>query len=178
MFDLENFIASCQVAVTQEEPIAAVHELLAEALSDRRGVAVALPVTKAELCPLYSGPDVTIIKVVWAPNMQFPPHDHLTWACNGIYRGVEHNVLYRLVEGALVETGVLDLGEGEIGLLDDDAIHSVTNPRSSELSAAIHVYGGDFVSLPRSNWVGAPPRRVRADVAQTRAMFEEANRSL
>jgi predicted metal-dependent enzyme (double-stranded beta helix superfamily) len=178
MFDLEDFIAGCRVAVTRVEPAAAVRDLLADVLSDRESLSVALPATRAELCPLYSGPDVTIMKVVWAPEMEFPPHDHLTWACNGIYRGVEHNVLYRLVDGALVETGVFDLGEGEIGLLEDDAIHSVTNPRSSELSAAIHVYGGDFASLPRSNWVGDPPRPVRADVAQTRAMFEEANRSL
>jgi predicted metal-dependent enzyme (double-stranded beta helix superfamily) len=178
MFELEDFIAGCRVAVTQDEPVAAVRELLAEALSDREGVAIALPVTKAELCPLYSGSDVTIMKVVWAPKMEFPPHNHLTWACNGIYRGVEHNVLYRLADGALVETGVLDLGEGEIGLLDHDAIHSVTNPHSSELSAALHVYGGDFASLPRRNWVGDPPRPVRADITQTRAMFEDANRNL
>jgi predicted metal-dependent enzyme (double-stranded beta helix superfamily) len=116
------------------------------------------------------------MKVVWAPGMVFPPHNHLTWACNGLYHGGEHNVLYRLVDGALVETGTLSLGEGEIGVLADDVIHSVTNPRSTGLSAAIHVYGGDFASLPRSNWVGDPPRQTRADVALTRAMFEQANR--
>jgi hypothetical protein len=52
----------------------------------------------------------------------------------------------------------------------------VTNPLASDLSAAVHVYGGDFASLPRSNWLGDPPRQVRAEISQTRAMFEEANR--
>jgi hypothetical protein len=43
------------------------------------------------------------------------------------------------------------------------------------MTAAIHVYGGDFLTLPRSNWVGDPPTRVPASVEETRAMFEAAN---
>jgi predicted metal-dependent enzyme (double-stranded beta helix superfamily) len=176
VFDLHDFISGCRAAAVQREPVGGVRALLAAALSDCSSIADALPVTRAELCPLYSGADVTIVKVVWAPGMEFPPHNHLTWACNGIYRGAEHNVLYRLVDGALVETGVLDLREGDVGVLSDDAIHSVTNPRASDFSAAIHVYGGDFASLPRSNWLGDPPYRVRAEISQTRVMFDEANR--
>jgi predicted metal-dependent enzyme (double-stranded beta helix superfamily) len=175
MFDLDQFIEGCRDAATEPEPWLAVRELLEEALSDRASIAGALPATRAELAPLYSGHDVTIVKVVWAPRMVFPPHDHLTWACNGIYGGAEHNRLYRLEEETIVECGELSLEEGQVGVLDEDAIHGVLNPRSTMLSAAIHVYGGDFLRLPRGNWTGDPPTRRPTDVEQTRAMFERAN---
>jgi predicted metal-dependent enzyme (double-stranded beta helix superfamily) len=155
-----------------------VRELLAEALDDKAGVMAALPVTKAELAPIHTGPDVTIVKVVWGPSMSFPPHDHLTWACNGVYGGAETNTLYRFEGDALVASDGFELRDGDIGILDADAVHSVTNPHARQLSAAIHVYGGDFLNLPRSNWLGDPPTKTPADVEQTKAMFEAANRRL
>lgn len=69
----------------------------------------------------------------------------------------------------------VELTEGEVGVLDHDAIHSVTNPHSRQLSAAIHVYGGDFVNLPRSNWIGDPPTKVPANIEHTKAAFDAAN---
>jgi predicted metal-dependent enzyme (double-stranded beta helix superfamily) len=174
--DLDAFVASCCEAATREsEPWNAVRELLDEALRDRAAVAGALPVTKAELLPIYAGPEVTVVKVVWAPGMTFPPHDHLTWACNGLYSGCEHNTLFELDGETLREVGELRVDDGEIGVLDVDAIHAVRNPDTTRLSAAIHVYGGDFPNLPRSNWVGEPPRRERADIELTKRLFAEAN---
>ena len=115
------------------------------------------------------------MKVVWAPAMTFPPHDHLTWACNGLYSGVEHNTLFRLEDDSLHPAGELVIGDGEIGILDADAIHAVRNPDPHRLSAAIHVYGGNFPQLPRSNWVGKPPARVPADIEHTKQIFASAN---
>lgn len=178
MFDLDEFVTECRDASTEPTPWLAVHELLQQALRDRSGVATALPATKAELSPIYAGEDVTIIKVVWGPSMRFPPHDHLTWACNGVYEGAEHNTVHRIVDDELVEVSRFELRDGDIGVLDGDAIHSVTNPHPRNLSAAIHVYGGDFVNLPRSNWIGDPPTRVRASLEHTRAIFDAANHAV
>jgi predicted metal-dependent enzyme (double-stranded beta helix superfamily) len=176
-FDVDAFVAACCEAATREsEPWLAVEELLTEALRDRGAVAAALPVTKAELVPIYVGPEVTVVKVVWAPAMTFPPHDHLTWACNGLYSGCELNSLYRLDDDVLRPAGELVIDDGEIGILDADAIHAVRNPDPHRLSAAIHVYGGDFPKLPRSNWVGEPPQRVPADIELTKQLFADANR--
>jgi predicted metal-dependent enzyme (double-stranded beta helix superfamily) len=36
-------------------------------------------------------------------------------------------------------------------LLGDDTIHAVTNP-ATDFAGAIHVYGGDFFTQPRSVW--------------------------
>ena len=176
MFDLDEFVVRCREAAGEAEPWLAVRELLAEALTDKAAIAAALPATKAELAPIYRGTDVTIIKVVWGPEMTFPPHDHLTWACNGVYGGSEQNTLYRPDGDGLVEFDGFELRDGDIGILDQDAIHSVTNPHSRRLSAAIHVYGGDFIDLPRSNWMGDPAAKVPASIEQSQAIFEAANR--
>lgn len=178
MFDLDEFIARCRSAATDPDPRGAVREVVAAALSRRSDVVDALPPTRAELAALYAGADVTIAKVVWAPGMAFPPHNHLTWACIGIYSGCEENRLFRLANGALIESGGFELDEGQIGLLGDDVIHGVVNPRSDQLTAAIHVYGGDFLHLPRSNWVGQPPTQQPASLEVSQAIFEAANRTL
>jgi predicted metal-dependent enzyme (double-stranded beta helix superfamily) len=178
VFDVDELIKDCREAVTGGDSLLAVRDVLAEALSDRAAVAAALPVTKAELTPLYSGTDVTIMKIVWAPSMTIAPHDHHMWACIGIYGGEEVNRLFRRADGTIVESGGFEIDEGEIGLLGDDAIHSVTNPLAHQFTAAIHIYGGDFLNVKRSNWVGDPLVEEPMDAEETRLLFEEANRAL
>ncbi len=178
-FDLDAFIARCREAVADEaEPWLAVREVLEAALTDRAAVVAALPVDRAELAPLHVGDDITVVKVVWAPGMVFPPHDHLTWACNGLYAGTEHNTLFELADDGLRPTGEFIIEEGGTGMLAADAIHAVRNPDRRALSAAIHVYGGDFPSLPRTNWMGDPPRRRPASIEATQQMFAAANERL
>lgn len=178
MFDVDTFIAECREAVAENEPRLAVRDVLGRALSNRSAVAAALPAERAELTPLYNSADLTIMKIVWAPGMRIPPHDHLMWACNGIYSGGERNHLFRRSEGTIVESGGLDLGEGEIGLLGHDTIHSVTNMKSHEFTAAIHVYGGDYVSTRRSIWDSETLEEGPADGETIRMLFEEANAAL
>jgi predicted metal-dependent enzyme (double-stranded beta helix superfamily) len=59
--------------------------------------------------------------------------------------------------------------------LGPDIIHSVINP-VSRLTGAIHVYGGDFFSVPHSQW--DPERLLEEpyDVNRLLALFEESNR--
>ena len=53
-------------------------------------------------------------------------------------------------------------------------IHSVSNPLD-RLTAAIHVYGGDFVNQPRSQW-GPGAREERPyDMDLAREEFAKAN---
>ena len=175
-FHVEDFIARCRDAVQGEtEPWLAVGDVLDEALRDPDAIIRALPPTRSELVPLYVGPDVTVVKVIWAPEMEFPPHDHLTWACNGLYAGCEQNTLFEPDGAGLRRTGEFFIDNGGIGVLDADSIHSVRNPDARRFSAALHVYGGDFPSLPRSNWIGEPLRRVPADISVTQRLFAEAN---
>jgi predicted metal-dependent enzyme (double-stranded beta helix superfamily) len=76
--------------------------------------------------------------------------------------------------GTLTESGGKRLTVGDTVALGDDTIHSVTNPRRG-LTGAIHIYGGDFVNQPRSQW-GPGAREERPyDIADAQRQFAEAN---
>ena len=57
--------------------------------------------------------------------------------------------------------------------LGADAIHSVDNPMQ-RFTGAIHVYGGDFVNQPRSQWDPDTLAEQPYDHAQVRRLFAEA----
>ena len=106
------------------------------------------------------------------------PHDHRMWAVIGVYTGREDNIFWRRVPnapGGLIEAaGAKSLGTGCAEPLGRDVIHSVTNPLD-RLTAAIHVYGGDFYGGGRSDWDPENLLERDYDYALHRRMFEEAN---
>jgi predicted metal-dependent enzyme (double-stranded beta helix superfamily) len=80
------------------------------------------------------------------------------------------------VNGELVELGKSDA----IGLrfaLGEAVIHSVTNPLD-RITAAIHVYGGDFFVVPRSEWDPQTLQERPFDIEHAKEVFEEANKRL
>ncbi len=109
--------------------------------------------------------------------MKLLPHDHRMWAAIGIYTGQEDNAFYRRAApgaASIVESGGKQLTEGDAVLLGDDTIHSVTNARE-QLTGAIHIYGGDFFSQPRSQWPPDLSTESPHDLEHTRRQFAEAN---
>jgi predicted metal-dependent enzyme (double-stranded beta helix superfamily) len=177
VFDIDQFLADCREAGAEPEPRRAIHDVLERAMAEPDEVAAALHPTRSGFTVLDGSPDLTVLHVVWAPHMVLYPHDHLMWAAIGIYTGQEDNAFYRRSgpgRRTLDESGGRQVGEGEVLLLGDDAIHGVTNPRSA-LTGAIHIYGGDFVNKPRSQW-GPGPREERPyDMDEARRQFIEAN---
>lgn len=174
MFDLDTFIADCVAAGKDAQPRIAVKDVLARAVADPDAVARALPATRAEIQRLHVSPELTIIKVVWAPGMRIFPHDHRMWAAIGIYGGQEDNTFYRRSPDGVVESGGTELHERDVTLLGDDTIHAVANPRA-QFTGAIHVYGGDFFTQPRSEFDPDTLAESPYDVDRTIALFEQAN---
>jgi predicted metal-dependent enzyme (double-stranded beta helix superfamily) len=174
MFDLDTFLEDCVGARREHEPRLAIKEVLAKAVSRPDEVAAALPPERAEIVRLHVSPELTVIKVVWAPGMRLGPHDHRMWASIGIYTGGEDNAFYRRAGTGLTESGGRTLTPRDVCLLGDDAVHAVTNP-TTKYAGAIHVYGGDFFTMPRSEWTGEPPTEVPYNVERTLATFEAAN---
>jgi predicted metal-dependent enzyme (double-stranded beta helix superfamily) len=173
MFDVDELIAECTAARRESEPRLAIKEVLARAVADP-GLADALPPTRAEIVRLHVSDELTILKVVWAPGMSVPPHDHRVWASIGVYTGGEDNMFFRREGVTLAGSGGRSLHPGDVCLLGDDVIHAVTNP-TAQHAAAIHVYGGDFFTRPRSEWGGTPWTERPYDAERTLARFEAAN---
>jgi len=179
MFSVDDLIAECTEAVAEAHPAGAVREVLERAMRDRAAVASALgPLSRAELAVLHASDELVVLHAVWAPRMRFPPHDHRTWAVIGIYGGDEENTFYRRGEPGIVEAGARSVREGEVVVLGPEVIHSVDNPRTHSFTGAIHVYGGPYVTAPRSMW--QEPELVERPVSllSSQALFEEANRRL
>jgi predicted metal-dependent enzyme (double-stranded beta helix superfamily) len=109
--------------------------------------------TKGGIESLYNDNEITILKIVWAPLMVLRPHDHNMWASIGVYGGREDNVYWHRDGDSLQAIGAKSLAQGEVGSLGAEGIHSVINPMQ-KLTAAIHVYGGNFFAPGKSQWVG------------------------
>ena len=177
MFDLDDFLARCQSARAEAEPRRAIREVLTRTLATPSAVAAALAPTEAGITMLHHADDLTVVHVVWAPGMDIYPHDHRMWAAIGIYTGAEDNAFYRRTgpgQPTLTESGGKRLTTGDTVVLGDETIHAVTNP-SDGLTGAIHVYGGDFVNQPRSQWGPGPIEERPYDIEDARRQFATAN---
>jgi predicted metal-dependent enzyme (double-stranded beta helix superfamily) len=177
MFDLDDFLDRCRTAGSESEPRIAVRDVVQRAVASPADVASTLQPEQAGITLLHHADDLTVLHVVWAPGMSIYPHDHQMWAVIGIYEGQEDNAFYRRTAPrapTLTESGGKQLRTGDVVVLGDDTIHGVTNPLD-RLTAAIHVYGGDFVNQPRSQW--GPGERVERsyDPEDTKRQFAAAN---
>jgi predicted metal-dependent enzyme (double-stranded beta helix superfamily) len=181
MFDLDRFIEECRGAVAADPSHKTVREVVARAVSDPGAVIAGLgEPAYAGIDKLYNGPDLTILNVVWGPRMTIMPHNHLIWAVIGVYTGREDNIFWRRLPGAdggrIEAAGAKSLGERDAEPLGPDVIHSVTNP-VSRLTGAIHVYGGDFFAVSRSEWDPENLTEGRYDLEKNMRLFAEANRA-
>ena len=177
MFDVDELVAEFQAALGETEPRRAVREVLDRALSSPNELAETLDPQEGGLNLLHHTPDLTVIHVVWAPGMVLFPHDHRMWAVIGIYAGIEDNAFFRRPSPearTLVESGGKHLAVGDTVILGDDVIHSVANP-ARKLTGAIHVYGGDFVNEPRSQWGTQPYDEQPYSMDAARKQFADAN---
>ena len=156
MFEIDRFIEDCISAVAESDSHTAVRGVLEEAMRDPSAVTRGLgEPKKSEIQKLHTSDDLTIINVVWSPWMTIMPHNHEMWGVIGIYSGREDNIFWRRVpdskDGRIEAAGAKALSEGDVAPLGKDIIHSVTNP-IPRLTGAIHVYGGNFFTEPRSEW--------------------------
>ncbi|HJS88320.1 MAG TPA: hypothetical protein VJ779_22975 [Acetobacteraceae bacterium] len=184
MFDLDQFVADCRTALAQEPSHKGIREVVASAVSEPSAILKALAEPRrASVNKLYHAPDLTILNVIWGPMMTLMPHNHRMWAVIGIYTGREDNIFWRRVGaepgrlGRIGAAGARALSERECIVLGEDIIHSVTNP-IPRLTGAIHVYGGDFFGIDKSEWNPETLHERPYDVAKVLQMFERANATL
>jgi predicted metal-dependent enzyme (double-stranded beta helix superfamily) len=178
MFYTERFIADCCGALNNDNAHAAVKEIVARAVAEPSQLLKALEEPKlAGIQTLYRSDRLTILNVLWGPCMHLYPHDHRMWAVIGIYGGREDNAFYRRSENGLTESGAKTLEIKDVVPLGEAIIHSVTNPLE-KITAAIHVYGGDFFATPRSEWDPKTFEERPYDVAHAMQVFEESNTRL
>jgi predicted metal-dependent enzyme (double-stranded beta helix superfamily) len=98
---------------------------------------------------------LSVVALVWQPGQRTPIHDHIAWCIVGVYRGIERELRYRLVEHdgerCLLPTGSVEAHRGHVEALVAPAedIHCVT-AGGDEKAISIHVYGADISVLGSS----------------------------
>lgn len=178
MFDVDRFIADCRhAAAASGSP--GVLEAVARAVDTPAAVLKTLgEPQRAAVQILHRSPEMTIFNLIWGPRMCQLPHNHGMWAVIGIYTGREDNIFWRrggAPDSRIEAAGARALSVREAVPLGPDIIHSVVNP-IRRLTGAIHVYGGDFFAVDRSEWDPESLVEEPYDVAKTFALFEESNR--
>ncbi len=178
--DLQQFVSDCGAAVTESAPTKAVRELVARAVAEPPALekAVGTPM-QGGIQQIHVSDELTILNVIWAPGMTIMPHNHNMWAVIGVYGGREDNIFWRRIKGdpngRIEAAGAKSLGPQDVRPLGDDVIHSVVNP-TAKLTGAIHVYGGDFFAVHRSEWETGSLHEQPYDVEKNVKLFANANR--
>ena len=151
MFNIDTLVSECRDVLGEKDAQRAVREVLLRTLENPSPAAETLGKDVGGIEVLYNESDLTVLNVIWAPQMKIMPHEHRMWAVIGIYGGTEDNTLYKRGPERVQAAGGRTLHDSEVLSLGDDAIHSVANPER-RFTGAIHIYGGDFINQPRSQW--------------------------
>lgn len=178
MFTTERFVNNCLATLTEHSPASAMSELMQRTVADPGAIETVLGIPSwAGVTTLYRSPQLTVLNVIWAPEMRIYPHDHAMWAVIGVYGGQEDNIFYRRTPSGLGRAGGRTLNDRETVILGEHAIHAVINPRS-RFTGAIHVYGGDFFAADRREWDPETFEERPYDVDKAMRTFAEANERL
>jgi predicted metal-dependent enzyme (double-stranded beta helix superfamily) len=154
-FDKDEFVTECLAAVRSGGGAHhAVKEIVDRTVSNPS--AIEAEVGDRTVSPMmtiwHRSDELTALHIVWPPGVDLFAHDHNMWAVIGIYGGREDNQFYRRLEDGRIEphTGKT-ITQRDVVMLGSDVVHSVANP-TREWTAALHVYGGEFFTTPRTMW--------------------------
>ena len=149
---MDRFVEDIKQAQMDSDSQMAAEYVLGRAVSQPKTVLAALgEPNEAGMHTIYNDENLTILNVIWAPLMMMPPHNHHTWASIGVYTGREDNIIWQRTDDRIEAAGATALSEKEVFELPGNGIQSVTNP-ISQLTGAIHIYGGNFFIPGRSEW--------------------------
>ena len=156
MFDLDQFVAECKAALSDEDPTIVIRELVQDAIADPQGLRTAFDgrITGSSIAArsVHRTDDLTVLDVSTPVGMRTPAHNHNMWAVIGVYDGEEHNAFFEIEKEGPVQRNERLLKTGDVAVLTPQTVHAISNPLSRK-SYAVHVYGGDLVNRDgRSVW--------------------------
>lgn len=119
--------------------------LVAEAVAGRLGLQA------LEDIAIHRSGTLTVLAAAIPPGFSAAPHNHNLWSVVGVCRGREDNEFFESGGNGLTSIGHASVDGPGVLANDADVIHSICNPLDEPL-LAVHAYGGDLLSTPRSNW--------------------------
>ena len=175
-FSVDSFLGDLHTANADASPRHAVRDVMARAVSDPETMAQAFgPLTRGHSTVLFRSAELLVLHIVWPPEISVDPHEHNLWAVMGIYRGVEDNTFFRRTDdGAIEQQGTVRLEPRDTRIMGEEAIHAVDVPTLAP-TGAIHIYGGDLITVERSEFDPATSAERPFDWKKSEREFEHMN---
>ncbi len=158
-----------------DRPQAVVKDIISRTVSMPSAIEAELrPRTESPMMTVWHRSDeLTVLHIVWPPDVDLFAHDHNMWAVIGIYGGREDRFYRRLDNGRIEPHTGKTLLQKDVVSLGADVVHSVANP-TRDWTAALHVYGGEFFTTPRTMWSKSTYEPMALDVEFIKANLEAA----
>ena len=175
-FSVDAFLDDLHGACADASARHAVRDVVARAVSDPVALEQAFgPLVRGQSTALFRSDDLLVLHIVWPPEISVAPHEHNLWAVMGIYRGVEDNTFFRRTEDGRIERhGTVRLEPRDTRIMGEDAIHAVDVPTLAP-TGAIHVYGGDLITVERSEFDPVTGAELPFDWRKSERQFAELN---
>ena len=151
---LEQLVVDCQAVAGGPDSQEEVQAVLAVAVKRPEvGEAVAgyEGIQSLEDLAFHRSTSLTLLAAALPPGFSAAPHNHDLWSVVGVCRGREDNQFFERDGQGLKEVGEASVVGPGVLANDPEVIHAIHNPLDTPL-LALHAYGGDLLSTPRSNW--------------------------
>jgi predicted metal-dependent enzyme (double-stranded beta helix superfamily) len=175
---MDAFVAACVDALAEADPLAAIREQMEQAVARPADIARLRepPIAPDDDGVVHASPDLLVTFAMFPRGFATGIHDHGVGAVIGTWAAHEDNLLYRRTPAGLEALPPRRVAEGEVLVLDADAIHDVHAP-SSRWSGALHVYLGDIVHAERTFWADAGSPGSRFDGSEQDRSWRQAARA-
>ena len=154
-FKLQQFIAKCQAASEGQAAQDKVQALICEAMAQPEALSDALAdyskFAKLDDLIFHRTKTLTLLAARLPPGFVAGPHNHNLWSVVGVYGGQEDNIFYERDSDKLKEVGRALVVAPGVLCNAKEVIHGISNPLDVDL-LALHAYGGDLLTTPRSTW--------------------------
>lgn len=170
-FSFDGFIDAVRQAARQPDGNRAVCDVLRQTVANPQPITALVPEDGEDEELLFEDPDVSIWRCRFQPHVVMPPHEHLVDVHIGTVTGAEKSLLFKRIDGELIEIDEVMASAGEVISLAPDAIHAVTADGETP-SLALHVYMGPLTTLKRNlfDW------ETGATIDFSQASFERLKR--
>lgn len=165
------FIEKCLGALEDPDPQSSMETVLLDAAKDpsmAKAISARTGLQTLEDLAIHRSKGLTLLAGAMPPGFSAAPHNHNLWSVVAVCGGQEDNQFFERDGEGLRRTGQATVVAPGVLSNPADVIHAIRNPLDTPL-LALHAYGGDLLTTPRSNWNPETHEEIPFDWEQVRS---------
>jgi predicted metal-dependent enzyme (double-stranded beta helix superfamily) len=151
---LERVVADCRAAAqlpSAQDDVIGILDSAARDSAVGEAIAALTDFQSLEDLAIHRSDKLTVLAGSLPPGFRAAPHNHNIWSVVAVCGGQEDNRFFERDGDGLRQVGEASIIAPGVLANDPEVIHAIGNPLEVPL-LALHAYGGDLFSTPRSNW--------------------------